>query len=88
MIVLIPGRPYSTVAARAATMLGLALAVVALGLLLRFGGPHLSLPAPLVKYGGSVLWEQWCCSWSQHSALAWRLSALPRSPWSLPPSSN
>ena len=56
MIVLIPGRPYSTVAARAATMLGLALAVVALGLLLRFGGPHLSLPAPLVKYGGSVLW--------------------------------
>jgi uncharacterized protein DUF2809 len=56
MIVLIPGRPYSTVAARAATMLGLALAVVALGLLLRFGGPHLGLPAPLVKYGGSVLW--------------------------------
>ena len=37
-------------------MLGLALAVIVLGLLLRFYGPGLGLPAPVVKYGGSVLW--------------------------------
>jgi Protein of unknown function (DUF2809) len=37
-------------------MLGLALAVIALGLALRFFGRGLGLPASLVKYGGSVLW--------------------------------
>jgi hypothetical protein len=37
-------------------MLGGALAMIALGLLLRFDGPRFGLPAPLVKYGGSVLW--------------------------------
>jgi hypothetical protein len=37
-------------------MLGLALAVIALGLGLRLVGPGLGLPASIVKYGGSVLW--------------------------------
>jgi hypothetical protein len=37
-------------------MLCLAVAVIALGLLLRLAGPRFGLPTPLVKYGGSVLW--------------------------------
>jgi Protein of unknown function (DUF2809) len=37
-------------------MLGLALAVIALGLSLRFVGRGLGLPAGIVKYGGSALW--------------------------------
>jgi len=37
-------------------MLGLALAVIALGLSLRFFGRELGLPAAVVKYGGSALW--------------------------------
>ncbi len=37
-------------------MLGLALAVIALGLSLRLFGRGLGLPAGVVKYGGSVLW--------------------------------
>jgi hypothetical protein len=56
MTVPTPGRPYSAAVRRAATMLGLALATIALGLLLRFDGPRVGLPAPLVKYAGSVLW--------------------------------
>jgi hypothetical protein len=55
MTMSIPGRAYPA-ARRAGIMLGLALAVIALGLLLRVDGPRLGLPAPLVKYGGSVLW--------------------------------
>jgi hypothetical protein len=53
----IPGNAYRTAAyRRIGIMLGLALTVITLGLLLRFCGPRLSLPAPVVKYGGSVLW--------------------------------
>jgi Protein of unknown function (DUF2809) len=37
-------------------MLGLTLAVIALGLSLRVFGRGLSLPAGVVKYGGSALW--------------------------------
>lgn len=41
---------------RAATMLGLVVAVIALGLSFRFFGRGLGLPAGIVKYGGSALW--------------------------------
>jgi uncharacterized protein DUF2809 len=43
-------------ARRAATLLGLALAVIALGLSLRAFGRGLGLPGGIVEYGGSVLW--------------------------------
>src|SRR3569833_572172 len=56
MTMSIPGRVPPAAARRGWTMLGLALAVIVLGLLLRFYGPGLGLPAPVVKYGGSVLW--------------------------------
>jgi hypothetical protein len=56
MTMSIPGRAPSAAARRAGVMLGLALAVIALGLLLRFAGPRLGLSAPIVKYGGSLLW--------------------------------
>lgn len=56
MTMSIPARTYSAALRQAAIMFGLALAVIALGLLLRFEGPRLGLPAPIVKYGGSVLW--------------------------------
>jgi Protein of unknown function (DUF2809) len=56
MTMSIPARAYPAALRRAAIMLGLALVVIALGLLLRFEGPRFGLPAPAVKYGGSVLW--------------------------------
>jgi hypothetical protein len=56
MTMSIPGRKTSAVARRVAIMLGLAVAVIALGLLLRFYGLALGVPAPVVKCGGSVLW--------------------------------
>lgn len=41
---------------RAGVALGMVLVVVALGLALRVYGRGLGIPAPVVKYGGSVLW--------------------------------
>jgi hypothetical protein len=56
MTIPVPGRARPTIARRSVTMLGVALAVIALGLLVRFPGPRFGLPAAFVKYGGSVLW--------------------------------
>jgi hypothetical protein len=64
MTMSIPGRVHASAEAnashaamrRAMTMLALALAVIALGLCLRFFGRGLGLPSGSVKYGGSVLW--------------------------------
>jgi hypothetical protein len=41
---------------RTGVSLGLALIAIALGLALRVYGRGFGLPAPIVKYGGSVLW--------------------------------
>jgi Protein of unknown function (DUF2809) len=52
----VPADARDAAARRAITMLALALAVIVLGLALRFFGREVGLPAGIVKYGGSVLW--------------------------------